>query len=304
MSAIDLIREFLEVISAERGASKNTIDAYGRDLRDFFEWTPKSIEALSRDDIIDYLDMLYQNDLAEKTRARKLSAIKQFAQFAFETGAIDHNPARNIPTPKTTRELPKTLSHDEVERLIETAKDVGRNAHEKARNRLLLELLYATGLRVSELVSLEIIQLRKLPDTIVVRGKGNKDRLVVINDNCKRALADYFPHRDDNLKKSNAQSQFLFPSRGKSGHITRVSFFLILKQIAAQAGLDPKLISPHVLRHAFATHLLAGGADLRVIQSLLGHSDIATTEIYTHILDEQLKELVFKHHPMTDNDDD
>ncbi len=297
-----LIDEFIESLSAERDASPNTQMAYARDLRDFFEAVDTSLESLKKVDILNYLELLKSQGFADKTRARKLSSIKQFLKFCFEENRIKTNVSRDILTPLPQKKLPYTMSIEEVEKLLEVAQSFGRNEFEKTRNFALVQLLYATGLRVSELVSLAYGPMQALPDTILVRGKGNVERLVVINDSAKRAIAAYFPQRADWLKKRKTKSNFLFVSRAKSGHLSRVNFFLILKSMAVKAGLDPKHISPHALRHAFATHLLAGGADLRAIQSLLGHADIATTEIYTHILDEQLKKLVFDKHPLSENE--
>lgn len=300
------IEEFLESRIAEYGASGNTIEAYARDLKNFQNFLlskseTMDIDAASRDDVLAYLQALSEKDFADKTRARHLSAIKQYYRFAYEEGWRDDNPALTIKTPKAAKSLPHTLSVDETMALLDAARNHGKTPCEKARNTALFELLYATGLRVSELVSLPFAQIKALPDTITVRGKGNKERIVPLSDDAKMALAQWFPCREENLEKSKSTSAFLFPSRGKAGHLTRNAFFLLIKEIAREAGLDPKTISPHVLRHAFATHLLQGGADLRVIQSLLGHADIATTEIYTHILGEELRELVFENHPLADD---
>ncbi len=298
------IDDFLRARIAEHGASKNTVEAYARDLVSFEEFLGAPIDEAQREDIIAYLQNLNQNGYADKTRARHLSAIKQYYIFSFEEGWRQDNPTHSILTPRGKKDLPHTLSIEETERLLATARNFGRNDQDKARNAALFELLYATGLRVSELVSLPVEQIRALPDTITVRGKGNKDRLVPLSNDAKIAIHAWLPFRDQALQKAKTTSPYLFPSRGKLGHFTRNAFFLLVKEVALQAGLEPKNISPHVLRHAFATHLLQGGADLRIIQALLGHADIATTEIYTHILDEQLSQLVFEHHPLADQKGD
>ncbi len=293
------VSEFIESLAAERGAADNTLEAYARDLRDYRDFLGSTnMHDANREDVLNYLETLRNEGLADRTRARKLSAIKQYYRFAFDEGINDNNPALSIATPRSARDLPHNLSVDDVTNLMNCARNYGRNEHDKARNCAMFEILYATGLRVSELVSLPSAQIRTLPDTFIVSGKGNKDRVVVLNDDAKRSIAAYLPLRDKKLEKGKSQSPFLFPSRGKLGHVTRNAFFLIVKNVAIEANLDPDVISPHVLRHAFATHLLAGGADLRVIQSLLGHADIATTEIYTHILDETLAKLVFENHPL------
>ncbi len=305
MNAADGIAEFLESRVAEHGASANTIEAYHRDLLSFLEFLDfANLNDTSRQDILDYLKALKDRDFADKTRARHLSAIKQYYRFAYEEGWREDNPALNIPAPRTAKTLPHTLSITETEALLEKARNHGRNDADRARNAALFELLYGTGLRVSELVSLPVAQISALPDTITVRGKGNKDRLVPISDDAKRAVAAWLPFRDAYLKRVKCTSPYLFPSSGKLGHFTRNAFLLLIKDVAIKAGLDPKHVSPHVLRHSFATHLLQGGADLRVIQALLGHADIATTEIYTHILDEELSALVFEHHPLADKKGD
>jgi integrase/recombinase XerD len=206
------------------------------------------------------------------------------------------NPVLRLGGPGRAQRLPGTLSEAEVTRLLDQARAHGPNAEARARNACLFELLYATGLRVSELVSLQADALRGAPQTIIVRGKGGRDRMVPLSDPARAAVAIWLAHRDraDRTRKS----RFLFPARGKLGHLTRERFFGLVKEVAAAAGLDPARISPHVLRHAFATHLLAGGADLRVIQTLLGHADLSSTEIYTHVLDERLRALVMAHHPL------
>ena len=297
------IATFLEAMQAERDAARNTVLAYARDLRDFAEFATThatSLDQLSRDDIENYLVHIDAQGLAAATRARRLSSIKQLYHFAFTEGWRDDDPSAKIAGPKNTSHLPKTLSEADVTRLMDAVRHCGRSEADKARNTCLLELLYATGMRVTELVSLPVSAVRGDPRMILVRGKGNKERMVPLSRPARDALTHWLSNRDTAEAKirSGKKSPFLFPSRGKSGHITRERFFLLIKEIALQAGLDPKGLSPHILRHAFATHLLANGADLRAIQTLLGHADVATTEIYTHVLEARLKELVLEKHPM------
>ncbi|MEY5038194.1 MAG: hypothetical protein RL472_1300, partial [Pseudomonadota bacterium] len=240
--------------------------------------------------------------LSKATRARRLSSIRQLYRFAHEEGWRDDNPALRISGPGANQRLPKTLSHDEVDRLLDAARSKGRNTGEKLRNTALMELLYATGMRVSELVGLPVAAVRGNPQMILVRGKGDKERMVPLSPPARAAVAVWLAHRDAEeetaRKAGKAASKALFPGSGADGHLTRQHFYLLIKDIAVLAGVSPAKVTPHTLRHAFATHLLAGGADLRVIQTLLGHADIATTEIYTHVLDDQLKALVLTHHPL------
>jgi integrase/recombinase XerD len=296
---------FLEAIRADQNASDNTVMAYARDLTAFEEFlgTRKlTFETASRANIDAYLIGLLDQGLANSTRARRLSSIRQLYRFAFEEGLCENNPAAQIRGPKREKSLPKVLSEDTVERLLISAGETGRSKHEKIRNACLMQILYATGMRVSELVSLPVSAVRGDPEMILVKGKGGKERMVPLSSAAKLAIAVYLPSRDkiEELAATKGQiaSKFLFPSNGKLGHLTRIRFYTLIKEISMQAGVDPSSVTPHVLRHAFATHLLAGGADLRIIQILLGHADVATTEIYTHVLDEKLKELVLNHHPL------
>ena len=299
------ISTFLEAIAAENGAARNTLLAYGRDLVDAADWLSAhgcSLDTARRDQIERYLVSLDASGLSRATRARRLSSLKQYYRFAYDEGWRADNPVLRIDGPGRSQKLPGTLSEDEVSRLLDAARDHGRDAGERARNACLFELLYATGLRVSELVTLPHAALRGAPEMLMVRGKGGKDRLVPLSDPARAAVAIWLAHRDREeelaRKKGLSPSRFLFPARGAEGHLSRVRFHTIVKQVAARAGLDPDRVSPHVLRHAFATHLLAGGADLRVIQMLLGHADLGTTEIYTHVLDDRLRQLVMDHHPL------
>lgn len=291
------IPTFLEALYAERGAAKNTLESYRRDLADFAASYP--LETASADDIISYLVALDARGLAASTRARRLSAIKQLYAFAFQEGWRKDNPALRIKGPKKHRTLPETLSESEVSALLEAGAGLGRTEALKARNACLFHMLYATGLRVSELVSLPVAAVLGDPRLILVRGKGEVERMVPLSPPAKKALAKWLPHRTDRLKEKGQTSRFLFPARAPESHLSRVQFFRLVNQAALAAGLDPGQLSSHSLRHAFATHLLANGADLRAIQMLLGHADIATTEIYTHVMEERLKALVLEKHPLS-----
>ncbi len=301
------IPAFIEAQAAELGAAKNTQLAYARDLKDFLQWLEgreRGLEDASHRDIEEYLLNCDAQGLAKSTRARRLAAIKQFFKFAFEENWRCHNPAIQIKGPKTGRALPKVLSLDEVNRLLAAAREHGRGESDRKRNLCLMELLYATGMRVSELVGLPVEAVRGDPRLLLVRGKGGKERMVPLSPPARAALSDWTVLRDEMEKaereKGRSPSRFLFPSRGKSGHLTRNRFYLLVKTLAVAGGVSPSKVTPHTIRHAFATHLLANGADLRSIQTLLGHSDVSTTEIYTHILDERLKRLVLDHHPLAD----
>jgi integrase/recombinase XerD len=296
---------FLEAIQAERGAAPNTLASYGRDLRDFAEFlsaSGRSHVTADRADIEAYLLDQADRGMAETTRARRLSAIRQFYRFAFLEGWRTDDPAAHVKGPKHRRTLPVSLSENDVDRLLEAAAQTGTSAADKVRNTCLMQLLYATGLRVSELVSLPVSAVRGDPRMILVRGKGGRERMVPLSEPSRAALQAWLALRDAARSRdattSRPPSAFLFPARGRKGHMTRERFFLLVKELAMTAGLDPSKISPHTLRHAFATHLLAHGADLRVIQTLLGHASIATTEIYTHVLDAKLRDLVFEKHPL------
>lgn len=300
------VATFLDAQAAEQSAAANTIAAYARDLRDFCEWceTKKhDLFELGKPDIEAYLIGLDSQGLAKATRARRLSAIRQLFRFLYEEGRRKDNPALRMQGPGRSKSLPKTLGEDQVSALLDAAAKTGRNAAEKARNACLMEILYATGMRVSELVSLPVAAVRGDPRFLLVMGKGGKERLVPLSGPAREATIGWLSYRDrdDALaqKKGKPASPFLFPSHGKLGHLTRHGFYVALKEFAVAAGVSPATVTPHVLRHAFATHLLAHGADLRTIQTLLGHADLSTTEIYTHVLDERLNELVLEHHPLS-----
>lgn len=299
------ISAFLDAQAAERDAARNTRLAYGRDLLDFAGWLGhrgSDFAHADRQAVEDYLISCDAQGLSTATRARRLSAIRQLYRFAHEEGWRADNPAIRLKGPARAQSLPQVLTHDEVDRLLQAARDQGRTADDQIRNRALLELLYATGMRVSELVELPVSAARGDPQMILVRGKGGKERMVPLSAPARAALADWLVRRDrvdEAARKAGAAaSRFLFPGRGAEGHLTRHHFYVLIKQIAVMAGVSPAKVTPHTLRHAFATHLLAGGADLRVIQTLLGHADLATTEIYTHVLDDHLKALVLQHHPL------
>lgn len=299
------IPRFLEAIRAERDAARNTLLAYRRDLDDFAAFLAargSGFAQATRADIEAHALDLTDRGLARATRARRLSAIRQLFRHAFLEGWRADDPGALVRGPKKARTLPGTLGEAEVDRLLAAAESRGATPQTRLRNRCLMQLLYATGLRVSELVALPAAAARGDPRMILVRGKGGRERMVPLSPPARTALAEWLAARDaaEETARRNGRppSPFLFPARGKRGHITRESFFVLVKALAADAGLDPAAVSPHSLRHAFATHLLAGGADLRVIQTLLGHASIATTEIYTHVLDARLRALVLEKHPL------
>jgi integrase/recombinase XerD len=299
------IAAFLEARAAEAGQARNTRLAYGRDLADFCDWLASSGSDLATADraaVEAYLVHCDAQGLSRATRARRLSSIRQLYLFAVEEGWRADNPALRLTGPGRAQSLPKTLSEDEVTRLLDAARQRGRTRGDRLRDAALFELLYATGLRVSELVSLPVAAVRGDPRMILVRGKGDKERMVPLSAPAREALAGWLAHRDEAEAVARAAgkpvSRHLFPGDGREGHLTRQYFHCLVKDAATRAGLSPARVTPHVLRHAFATHLLAHGADLRVIQTLLGHADVATTEIYTHVLDEQLTRLVLTHHPL------
>jgi integrase/recombinase XerD len=242
--------------------------------------------------------------MARSTRARRLSAIRQLYRFAYLEGWRSDDPAAQLKGPKKARSLPDSLTEAEVDRLLAAAEAHGRTPAERARMTCLMQLLYATGLRVSELVALPAAAVRGDPRMILVRGKGGRERMVPLSAPARDALAAWLAARDaaeaEAAKAGKPRSPHLFPARGRRGHLTREAFFLALKDLARAAGIDAARVSPHGLRHAFATHLLANGADLRVIQTLLGHASIATTEIYTHVLQARLRELVLEKHPLAE----
>lgn len=301
MSVDRRVGAFLDSLAAERDAALNTRLAYGRDLEDFTAWISargRDLDGVGATDIEGYLVACDAAGLAKATRARRLSAVRQLFRFLHEEGHRTDNPTLRLTGPGRERKLPGTLTLPEIEALIAAARSAPRD---RVRNVCLLEILYATGMRVSELVSLPVSAARGDPKVMLVRGKGGKERLVPLSPPSREALRDWLRDRDEaeaRRRPGTPASRFLFPSRAAAGHLTRQGFFGLLKDLAAQAGIPLDRVTPHRLRHAFATHLLAGGADLRSIQAMLGHADLATTEIYTHVLDERLTELVLTRHPL------
>ncbi|NRG17045.1 site-specific tyrosine recombinase XerD [Rhizobiales bacterium] len=297
------IESFLEMLAAERGAALNTLESYARDLEDFSGFHASGVLDASSDDIAAYLRDLNKRGFAESSQARRLSALRQFYKFLYSEGLRADDPTRKVKAPKKRASLPHVLSVEEVDRLIEAARFNAQLEHgtrgaalRASRLHTLLEVLYATGLRVSELVALPTSAAMRDERLILVRGKGGKERAVPLSGRARDAMRAYVALR--RAEGAYAGSPWLFPSHGESGHFTRQAFARDLKSLAASVGLKAASVSPHVLRHAFASHLLQNGADLRVVQQLLGHADISTTQIYTHVLDERLRELVESHHPL------
>jgi integrase/recombinase XerD len=308
-----LINLFLDMLAAEQGAGNNTLDAYRRDLTDLSDFLGRkgqNFAGAGTDGLRDYLADLDVRGFKSSSVARRLSAMRHLFRFLLNERIRSEDPAAILSGPKRGRGLPKVLSIADVDRMLTRAKELtaAENASPQQRLRAmrlycLLEVLYATGLRVSELVALPLSAARRDAPMIVVRGKGNKERLVPLNEASRRAMADYLAAMEalrPERKKSAAPSKWLFPSFGESGHLTRQHFARDLKELAAASGLAPRLVSPHVLRHAFASHLLHNGADLRIVQTLLGHTDISTTQIYTHVVEERLKSLVRDLHPLAE----
>ncbi|UWQ20542.1 site-specific tyrosine recombinase XerD [Jannaschia sp. W003] len=301
------IDRFLEAQAAERGAALNSLLAYRRDLEAYAAHLAHrgkaDVETARRADVEGFLVACEAEGLAASTRARRLAAVRGLYRFAYEEGLRADDPAIRVTGPARRKALPKTMSEGDVDALLAAAGTLGRTEAERVRDACLMQLLYATGMRASELVSLPASAARGDPRMLLVRGKGGKERMVPLSPPAREALVAWLGVRDAaeaqaRTARGTPPSAFLFPSHGKAAHLTRIWFHGRVKALAAAAGLDPAKVSPHVLRHAFATHLLAGGADLRAIQTMLGHSDIGTTEIYTHVLESRLRELVMTHHPM------
>lgn len=293
-----MIERFLEMMAAERGAARHTLESYQRDLEHFAQRV-KAIEKADGVDVERYVAWLHKQHYSPRTIARRLSSLRQYYRFLFEEKVRQDDPMLGVETPKQPKSLPKLLSVKEIATLL-AALD-GEDLPEHRRLRAMLSILYATGLRVSELVSLPLAAASHLLTSgepfLLVKGKGGKERLVPVNQQAIEALKQYLDARGV-FVQTKGPNKWLFPSTSAQGYLTRQRFGQLLKQVAIEAGLDPARVSPHVLRHSFASHLLAGGADLRVIQELLGHADISTTEIYTHIQPEKLGELVRQHHPL------
>ena len=302
------VEAFLEMLVAERDARPNTLAAYLRDLTDFADFLARSgggpggrsgrarcVDAASGADLRAYMASLERRGLSPRTAARRLSTLRQFHKFLYAEGLRGDDPAAALDSPRQGRRLPRVLSEAEVDRLLVVARR--HDGPEGARLLALLELLYASGLRVSELISLPLAAVRRDPRVIFVRGKGGRERMVPLGEPARAAVAAYLPLRRRFLPEK-ADSPWLFPSGAREGHLTRQRVGQLLKGLAVEAGIDRDKVSPHVLRHAFATHLLDHGADLRALQQMLGHADISTTQIYTHVLNERLKSLVQDHHPL------
>ncbi len=298
-----LIEKFLEIKYAEEGLSENSILAYSRDLEKVAKTIGKPLLEITHAELEKYIIYLQSLGHSRSTRARNLSSIKQFFKFCIEAGFLVTDPSSQLLGPKLPKPLPKTLSLEEVDALLKVAKTHGNTEFERARNKCLMEMLYASGMRITELMSLPVAATRGRPKMILIKGKGNKERLVPLSPPAIDALDYWLKIRDEKedqvLKKGIKKSKFLFPSNSKNGYLTRNWFFNKIKCWAIEAGVKSESVSPHTIRHAFATHLLSNGADLRVIQTLLGHSDIATTEIYTHIVNEKLKSTLEKYHPLS-----
>lgn len=293
------VERFLEMLAAERNAAANTRLAYAKDLADFAAFLRRSdtdITRASADQVRAYLGRLRAAGMSPRTAARRLASLRQFHRFLVAEDIRGDDPMSTIDGPKIGRPLPKILDRADVEALIAAAR-----AHDDTEGKrlvALLELLYAAGLRVSELVSLPLHAVSRDGRFLIVRGKGGKERLAPLSEPAREALEAYRLVRATFLPKGQRESRFMFPSRGAAGHLTAARVAQLLKTLAVEAGIDPRRLSPHVLRHAFATHLIDGGADLRAVQQMLGHADIATTQIYTHVAGERMRRLVQEHHPL------
>ena len=296
------IEAFLEMMAVERDASPHTLAAYGRDLADAENWLCDAggLMAAPQEALEAWFADLSRRGLSAATAARRRASVRQFYRFALGEGWRTDDPSRRLDAPKQRRSLPKTLSRDEIEALLVAA----GAADSAAGLRLiaLVEMAYASGLRVSELLALRIEAVRRDPAYLIVRGKGGKERLAPLNTAAREAIKAWLDARDAARKPGAPDSVWLFPSHGKSGHLTPRRFAQLLDQAAVSAGIDPARVSPHGLRHAFATHLLEGGADLRVVQTLLGHADISTTQIYTHVATDRLSQVVHANHPLAKDD--
>ena len=296
---------FIEAMFAERSASRNTCEAYARDLGQFCRFLGergKVLASATEADVESHLRHLAESGLAPSTRSRHLSALRQFFKFAHAEGWTDGDPTHGIRNPRLGRSLPTVLSVREIDRMLAVSRSFGRDDDSQARNACLMELMYATGARVSEVARLPANTVRGHPRFLMLVGKGNKERVVPISEPAREVIAIWLKARDrieEARRLGGGQpSPFLFPSRGRTGHLTRHRIYSLLKEMAAAAGVPADRVTPHGIRHAVATHLLENGADLRSIQSILGHADIATTEIYTHVAANRLQDLVFSKHPL------
>lgn len=290
---------FLEMMAVERAAARNTLTAYSRDLADaagFLAGRRRDLADAQAEDVEAYFADLAARGLSAATAARRRAAVRQFYRFVLGEGWRQDDPSRRVDAPKKGRPLPKVLTPDEIARLI--AASAERDGAQGVRLACMVELLYASGLRISELVGLPLAAVARDPAYLIVRGKGGKERLAPLNAAARTAVKAYLEVRKGFLPKGDAANPWLFPSRGRGGRLTARRVSQLLDEAAVAAGVDPAKVSPHVLRHAFATHLLEGGADLRVVQTLLGHADIATTQIYTHVAGDRLREVVETKHPL------
>lgn len=299
---MDGVEAFLEMMAAERGASHNTLDAYRRDLLSFESWLAgrgSAAQAARREHLRQFLAHLAAQGCAASSQARRLSALRQYYGFIYSEGWRSDDPTSGLDSPRRGRPLPRTLSQADIAALIDAARREAELSAEGTRLLCLLEVLYSAGLRVSELVSLPLSAARNRDGFLRVKGKGGKERVAPVNAAARAALDSYLALRDRFTQASRREAErYLFPSSSGAGHLTRRRCHQLLKELALKAGLDPEKLSPHVLRHAFATHLVEGGADLRSVQTLLGHADIATTQIYTHVASERLKATVTAAHPL------
>jgi integrase/recombinase XerD len=299
-----LVENFLDMMSAERGAAANTLAAYARDLGDFCGWLAgrgQNAKTCGRDEIRQYLQALSASGAAGSSQARKLSSLRQFFGFLYTDGIRGDDPTVAVDAPKRGRPLPKTLTREDMDALLTAAAGRAAKSEEGVRLKCIVEMLYASGLRVSELATLPLAAVRNRDGVLLVKGKGGKERLAPLNPAARDAIAAWLTVRENFLPKGETRKtaeRFLFPSRGVESHLTRRRLHQMLKELAVEAGLDPDKLSPHVLRHAFATHLVEGGADLRSVQTLLGHADIATTQIYTHVARDRLAATVASAHPL------
>jgi integrase/recombinase XerD len=293
------IEAFLDMMSAERGASRNTLEAYRRDLV-AFEETGGELRNATRDSIKRYLQKLSKSGAAATSQARRLSSLRQYFGFLYAEGFRADDPTLAVEAPRRTRSLPKTLSSGDIEKLIAAARMRAEVSAEGKRLLCLVEVFYAAGLRVTELATLPLAAVRRRDNFLFVKGKGGKERVAPLNTEARAAIQSYLDVRAEFLPriKNAAAERYLFPSRGAEGHLTRRRCHQMLKELAVDAGVDPDKLSPHVLRHAFATHLVEGGADLRSVQTMLGHSDISTTQIYTHVASARLKAVLNAAHPL------
>lgn len=299
MKTFDAVTPFLHMLSVERNASARTLEAYGQDIADLATFAGRALTELDEGDLGAFFEDLSARGMAPSTLQRKRSAVRQFYRFCVQEGFRDTDPSRKIPAAKKGTPLPKILSREEIDALILAAG--AKDPHQAIRLRCLIEIAYASGMRISEIVSLRLDSVRKDPAFLIIRGKGGTERLVPLNSAARTAIRDYLGIRPAFLGAKDKANPYLFASRGASGYLTRRRVGQLLDEAALEAGIDPARVSPHVLRHAFATHLLEGGADLRIVQTLLGHADISTTQVYTHVANARLKAVVETHHPLARN---